>query len=126
MYFDYKMAKVNRLKSGIIDDHSLHKIRIHLRMVADILWYFKKLKLKKELNLSTQSLTNLNSQLGIWHDEAVFINSLMMLAEQQPKKNLRLENFIKRKEKHCEEMKEQIFDLLRKLDSGLLDSVSDS
>lgn len=46
-YFDFKMVKVNRLKNDIIDDHSLHKIRIHLRMVADVLWYFKKLKLKK-------------------------------------------------------------------------------
>ncbi len=80
-YVQEEMAKVQELGDTLPNDRNLHKIRIHLKAVAEILNLIHQWSDDDEWRVYREEIKALNEQLGIWHDHTVLLQSINEFAQ---------------------------------------------
>lgn len=115
--FVVKKSKiVQKLRDQPHDDEKLHKIRIHLKAVNQILTIIKELGTSKVLSSIQGQVKLLNSHIGKWHDYYELQESIKrFLPQSTGKKNTRLMNkLIERIENKQIERQEKIYQRIDK------------
>lgn len=109
-----KTHKVYRIKDELPNDRRLHKIRIHLKAVAEILNIITKIEAKSGLKKYLNKVKSLNRQIGKWHDYVILIKSIKQFVNTDPEKNdnKRLQSLIIRIENQQVLRQEKIINLL--------------
>jgi CHAD domain-containing protein len=109
-----KKKKVFRLTKKLPDNRKLHKIRINLKAVSEILTIANDLNTNTELDEFLNKVNWLNEQIGDWHDFEVLLNSIKKFIKKNQKKKqlLDLENFMVRTEEWQNKKQEEIKTLL--------------
>ena len=71
-----KLNKTNQLQERLPNDHWLHKIRIHLKVIKEILAILTFLGLDRGKKTFRKKINRLSKRLGKWHDEVVFVQEM--------------------------------------------------
>ena len=110
-----KTRKVHRLSFELPDKRKLHKIRIHLKAVAEILNLITKLNAKTGLKTYLNKIKSINEHIGNWHDSVVLVKSIERFANlnRQKNANRRLKSFVMRIEDKQASKQEKIINLIR-------------
>ncbi len=74
-----ELTKVDLLEQLLPDDQALHQIRIHLKMVYEILSILKEKEAVPELKRLQKNTKSINQQIGDWHDYMVLLGLLNRL-----------------------------------------------
>jgi len=109
-----KIIKVHKLKSKLPDTERLHKIRIHLKAVREILSILNKLFLDSHLGKLIKNIKKLNKAIGEWHDYTVLIPMLHEFSKVRKNKKGRhhLKKYIQGFEKKQDVREEIIQEML--------------
>jgi CHAD domain-containing protein len=83
------LKKVVKQRKHLTSDRKLHKIRIKLKAVYELLKILNTLNpdLKEEHLKTHKEIKVLNDLLGNWHDQSVLINSLKLFKKESDKGN---------------------------------------
>lgn len=105
---------VRRLHEGLPDNRKLHKIRIELKSVHEVLSILCEIRQSPSLAGERKILKALNSSLGEWHDYCDFIDSLNGFLKGPPTKGKK--DFMRRLRRQQRERRDV---LCKKLDTYL-------
>lgn len=72
-FISSKFQKIKKLRDKIKKDQKLHKIRIHLKAVVELVEYLPYNKENKSLK---KEIKRLNQLIGDWHDNIVLLNTI--------------------------------------------------
>ena len=97
-YVAEQISEVHRLINELPDDRKLHKIRIHLKAVAEILNLMNNLDEESRMESYLKDIKEINAQIGKWHDYKVLHKSLKRFNKkfQMETRNKWLESLINR------------------------------
>ncbi len=111
-----EIEKVLELKDHLPNNRKLHKIRIHLKAVIEILTIMSELNAATGLDKWQNNIKSLDKQIGKWHDYIILLTSLNYFTNQiLMKKNVRhLVNLIGRIEYQQEVRLQKIHRLINK------------
>ena len=83
-----KLNRVEKLKSKINNEHKLHKIRIHLQAVREILRLMVTIQSAEIIYKFQNDSKALTDMIGKWHDYSVLIFSLKQFTDENILQNL--------------------------------------
>tara|TARA_B100000315_G_C14539667_1_gene570248 strand:+ start:880 stop:1719 length:840 start_codon:yes stop_codon:yes gene_type:complete len=83
-----KLNRVEKLKSKINNEHKLHKIRIHLQAVREILRLMVTIQSAEIIYQFQNDSKALTDMIGKWHDYSVLIFSLKQFTDENILQNL--------------------------------------
>jgi len=117
-----KIRKVRELKDRFPHNRKLHKIRIHLKVVIEILKIMSKLNAATRLGELTSNLRSIDKRIGKWHDNIILLTSLNDFTSQNTRKNNgHLNNLIDRIHRQQETKQQYILELMNQyITSGQL------
>lgn len=75
-FVQQKLKKAKNLLPKVQDDHYLHKVRILLKQVHEILVLLNTLAPDKEYESLRAPISELNTRIGDWHDWSVLLETL--------------------------------------------------
>lgn len=87
-YMMKKIAKVKKMKHLIKDDKKLHKIRIHLKAVSEILSLMCTIQTGQSLDLIRKGIKSLTGIIGDWHDYTILIHSIRVFSKEKHRKRI--------------------------------------
>ncbi len=106
-----KLNKAHQLQERLPDDHWLHKIRVHLKVIKEILAILSLLEMDRGKKTFRNKINSLSKRLGNWHDEVVFIQEM---------KNMDLSEMVEWKQKAIQRMVSRHEDKKQKQEKHLL------
>ena len=109
-------GKVFALKDQLPDNRKLHKIRIHLKAVIEILTVMNKLNATTGLDMLHNNFKIIDNKIGKWHDNIILLSSINYFANQNlMNRDVRhLINLTRRIESQQEERQQNIHGLINK------------
>ena len=117
LHTEKKLKKVKDLLRHLKSDWPLHKIRIHLKKVAEILRLMQKVSPEKKRKRLLKKVELLNETIGDWHDQTVLITSVSSVGVLEGKNSKELKSFTlqlkKQNLKRRKKIKKQLQDFLR-------------
>lgn len=113
-FFLKETSKVRELKDHLPDNRKLHKIRIHLKAIREILTIMIELNDTEGLDELQNNIKSLEQQIGKWHDYIMLRTSLKNFVDQNlNKKGVRyITNLIGRIEYQQEVRQQNIYRLI--------------
>ena len=90
-YLDKEIQKIYGFMEALPDDYILHKIRINLKILVEVLAIIRSLNSRSGLARYATKIKSINSKIGTWHDSVILTDSLThFLNDQDYKKNIKL------------------------------------
>lgn len=89
--------KIAKLKDKERTDATLHRIRIELKRVHEVLAIIKELNPKASLKTLQEEIKSLNTGIGLWHDYEI-LNSSLRSFEPKGTKSRRLKDYLDRQQ----------------------------